>query len=105
MPPMHEVNNLDTNPIYSAINNALNLNLDPSFLSYSNDESVLVQHLFKSPQLFTFQTSDNIKLYGMIYFPFNYEQGTKCPTVLYVYGGPRAQIVTNAYKSNKFEII
>ncbi len=102
---MQEPHHLETNPIYSAINNVLNLNLDSCFLSYSNDESVLVQHLFKSPQLFTFQTSDNIKLYGMIYFPFNYEQGTIYPTVLYVYGGPRAQIVTNAYKSNKLEII
>lgn len=60
-----------------------------------------MQHLFKPPQLFTFQTSDNVKLYGMIYFPINYEHGHKYPTIQYVYGGPRAQIVTNAYKSNK----
>ncbi len=83
------------------MNNLLSLNLDSHLLSYPTDELTLVQHLFKSPQIFTFNTSDNCKLYGIIYVPFNYQQGVKYPTVLYVYGGPKAQIVTNAYKANK----
>ncbi len=78
----------------------LNLNMD-SFLLSHVDESVLVQQLFKPPQIFTFQTPDNLKLYGMIYMPYNYEHGVKYPTLLYVYGGPKAQLVTNAYKANK----
>jgi hypothetical protein len=98
---VQQISQHEINPIYANIDGLLNLNLDSYLLSYLSDESTLVQNLFKSPQLFTFQTSDNVKLYGMIYTPFNYEQGTKYPTVLYVYGGPKAQIVTNAYKSNK----
>ena len=99
-----QIENQEVNQMYCAINNLLSLNLDSYFLSYLADESTLVQHLFKPPQVFTFQTSDNVKLYGMIYLPFNYEHGIQYPTVLYVYGGPKAQIVTNAYKSNKLDI-
>jgi dipeptidyl aminopeptidase/acylaminoacyl peptidase len=82
------------------MNTLLNLNLD-SFLFSFPDESTIVQQLFKPPQIFTFFTNDNCKLYGMVYMPFNYEHGLKYPTVLYVYGGPKAQLVTNSYKANK----
>ena len=54
-----------------------------------------------SPQIFSFETSDNCRLYGMIYYPNNYVVGQKYPTVLYVYGGPHVQLVSNSYKSNK----
>jgi len=84
----------------TSVGSLLNLNTE-SFLLSHVDESVLVQQLFKPPQIFTFQTSDNLKLYGMIYMPYNFEHGAKYPTLLYVYGGPRAQLVTNAYKANK----
>lgn len=66
-----------------------------------NEETTIVNYLFKSPQTFSFLTDDNCELYGMIYLPHNYQVGVKYPTVLYVYGGPRAQIVTNAYKASK----
>jgi dipeptidyl-peptidase 9 len=90
-------------PMYNAMNTLLNLNLDSSLLSYATDETALVQSLFKPPQLFTFSVdSMSTKLYGMIYMPFNHKPGEQAPTLLYVYGGPKAQLVTNAYKSNKF---
>lgn len=54
-----------------------------------------------SPHIFSFETSDNCMLYGMIYYPNNYVVGQKYPTVLYVYGGPHVQLVSNSYKSNK----
>jgi dipeptidyl aminopeptidase/acylaminoacyl peptidase len=65
------------------------------------DENLLIQNLFRPPQVFSFETEDNVSLYGMIYFPYNYEPNVKYPTLLYVYGGPKAQIVTNSYKANK----
>lgn len=86
-----------------SINTLLNLNIN-SVLSNStpeNEESMIINHLFKPPQTFHFFTDDNCKLYGMIYLPHNYQPGVRYPTVLYVYGGPRAQIVTNSYKASK----
>lgn len=85
-----------------AINSLLNLNLDSIWQNgQSVDESVLSSVLFGPPQIFSFETDDHCKLHGMLYLPFNYQPGVRYPTVLYVYGGPKAQIVTNAYKSGK----
>jgi dipeptidyl-peptidase 9 len=54
--------------------------------------------------MFSFHTNDadKCKLYGLFYKPFNYVEGNKYPTLLYVYGGPCAQMVTNEYKTNRF---
>lgn len=108
-----KVNELKGN--YATVNSLLGLNLDTFVLNNSPagvgaapnettiaDESAIVQHLFKPPQIFSFETDDGCKLYGMIYMPFNYEHGVKYPTVLYVYGGPKVQLVNNSYKSNKY---
>lgn len=56
----------------------------------------------KPPQIFKFQTSDGCTIYGMIYLPANYTPNVKYPTVLYVYGGPHVQLVSNSYKANRF---
>lgn len=101
------------NPRYQIVGSLLGLNIESilkqaalsqgsSFNPECIDEALLTQILFKPPQIFSFMTNDNCKLYGMIYLPFNYEPGVKYPTVLYVYGGPRVQIITNSYKANKF---
>lgn len=87
---------------YAPVDAMLGLNLDSFMHSNSSpDESVLVQHLFKPPQIFSFSTADGCKLYGMIYMPFNYEHGVKYPTVQYVYAGPKVQLVSNSFKANK----
>lgn len=73
-----------------------------AFLMGSNATgSSIVGALFKPPQIFDFMTTDNCKLHGMIYKPFNYVECEKYPTLLYVYGGPHVQLVTNTYKVNK----
>lgn len=70
--------------------------------SLFNTEQTSVEGFFRSPEIFNFMTPDNVKLYGMVYKPINYVPDKKYPTLLFVYGGPRAQLVTNAYKINKF---
>ena len=87
---------------YSSIlmNNVFNLKMEPAHLC-NETETSLVENFFRPPQIFHFMTPDNVKLYGMVYMPFNYVAGKKYPTMLFVYGGPRAQLVTNAYKINK----
>ena len=54
---------------------------------------------YRPPQLFQYPNSEGITMYGMMYQPHNYEPGQKYPTVMFVYGGPQVQLVTNSYKS------
>ena len=83
------------------MSNAFNLNIDAALLNSAVSDNDLVSLLIRPPTIFDFKTPDNCKLYGMIYKPYNYVPGEKYPTLLYVYGGPRAQLVTNSYKISK----
>jgi dipeptidyl aminopeptidase/acylaminoacyl peptidase len=67
----------------------------------SVNESAILPILSRTPQLFSFDLEADCKVHGMIYFPVNYTPDRKYPTVLYVYGGPKAQLVSNAYKGSK----
>lgn len=58
--------------------------------------------VLKTPQLFSFNTEDGCLLYGMIYYPNDFKPGQRYPTVLYIYGGPHVQLVSNSYKQVKF---
>ncbi|XP_041356250.1 dipeptidyl peptidase 9-like [Gigantopelta aegis] len=57
---------------------------------------------YRPPELFEFPSRSDHTLHGMFYRPHNYEAGAKYPTVLFVYGGPQVQLVTNAFKGLKF---
>ncbi|CAF0842964.1 unnamed protein product [Brachionus calyciflorus] len=89
-------------PNYAQISSLLNLNLESLVGNRTTDDLTVIQYLFKPPQIFSFQTEDGCKMYGMIYLPYNYEHGTKYKTLLYVYAGPRFQIVTNTFKPSKY---
>ncbi|XP_053559141.1 dipeptidyl peptidase 9 isoform X2 [Bombina bombina] len=54
------------------------------------------------PEIFHFQSSNQEKLYGMVYKPHNLSPGSKHPTVLFVYGGPQVQLVNNSFKGMKY---
>ncbi|KAI9277681.1 hypothetical protein BC943DRAFT_332572 [Umbelopsis sp. AD052] len=49
-------------------------------------------------QIFNFINSEGVTIYGCLYKPHNYVPGTKYPTLLSVYGGPKSQLVSNDYK-------
>lgn len=87
---------------FANVSGLLNLNLDSLVRNSPTDDFVVIQHLFKPPQIFSFETDDNCRMYGMIYMPYNYQDGVKYKTLLYVYAGPRFQIVTNAYKASRY---
>lgn len=53
---------------------------------------------YHPPELFSFYSDSTPTTYGMYYRPHNLEIGRKYPTVLFVYGGPQVQLVTNAFK-------
>lgn len=92
----------ELNQNFANISGLLNLNLDTLVKNSLTDDFVVIQNLFKPPQIFSFETDDNCRMYGMIYMPYNYEDGVKYKTLLYVYAGPRFQIVTNSYKASRY---
>ena len=56
---------------------------------------------YRCPELFGFQSVNGYQLYGMYCCPHNYRPGVRYPTVLFVYGGPQVQLVTNSFKGLK----
>lgn len=48
-------------------------------------------------QLFEFQTSEGVKLYGWMVKPANFDPQKKYPVVMYQYGGPGSQQVKNSW--------
>ncbi|XP_029199625.1 dipeptidyl peptidase 9-like [Acropora muricata] len=54
------------------------------------------------PELFSYNSKHGHQVYGMIFKPPNIEPGFKYPTVLFLYGGPHVQLVTNAHKGFRF---
>jgi hypothetical protein len=48
-------------------------------------------------RLFSFTVSTGEELHGIMYHPKDPEEGKKYPTIVYVYGGPRFQLVKNSF--------
>lgn len=50
------------------------------------------------PQIYRPQLPSGDHIYSMVFKPHNFQVGVKYPTVLYVYGGPEVQTVSNTFK-------
>ena len=48
-------------------------------------------------KLISLKTTDNIDLHGRTITPTNFDKNKKYPALIYVYGGPHAQLVTNSW--------
>ena len=48
-------------------------------------------------ELITLKSEDGTNLYGRIIKPANFDENKKYPVLIYVYGGPHAQMVTNSW--------
>ncbi|KAL4216453.1 dipeptidylpeptidase [Mactra antiquata] len=57
---------------------------------------------YNAPVIFNYKSKSGMTMYGMYYRPYGYQPGVKYPTVLFVYGGPHVQLVTNSFKGLKF---
>ncbi|XP_065661888.1 dipeptidyl peptidase 8 isoform X8 [Hydra vulgaris] len=53
----------------------------------------------RNPELFRYKNSQGYDIYGMLFKPVNCREGEKYPTMLYVYGGPCVQLVSNSQRS------
>uniref|UniRef100_H2Z5L8 Dipeptidyl peptidase 9 n=1 Tax=Ciona savignyi TaxID=51511 RepID=H2Z5L8_CIOSA len=58
---------------------------------------------YSPPELFSFVNSCGDKIHGLYHKPSNMEAGRRYPTVLYIYGGPHVQLVTNSFKGLRYQ--
>ncbi|WP_207535988.1 S9 family peptidase [Desertivirga arenae] len=49
--------------------------------------------------IFKFKTGEGIELYGTLFKPANFDPARKYPVVVYWYGGPHAQLISNSWNS------
>jgi len=54
---------------------------------------------YVQPDLFNYTNSAGHEIYGMLFKPLDYDPNKKYPTMLYVYGGPGVQLVSNSQRS------
>lgn len=57
---------------------------------------------YQPPVLFSYPSQAGHTGFGLYFPPHNFEPGKLYPTVLFVYGGPCVQLVTNSFKGQKF---
>ncbi|HKJ06023.1 MAG TPA: prolyl oligopeptidase family serine peptidase, partial [Flavobacteriaceae bacterium] len=57
----------------------------------------LANYKLGKTELITLKGNDNTTLYGKIIKPYNFNASKKYPVLVYVYGGPHAQLVTNSW--------
>ncbi|RMG82243.1 MAG: S9 family peptidase [Bacteroidetes bacterium] len=55
----------------------------------------LADYPVSTPEIFTIKNKENIDLYCRLIKPFDFDSTKKYPVLVYVYGGPHAQLVTN----------
>ena len=62
-----------------------------------NNVPELADYHFQPPKFVKIQTADGATLYGSLIYPSNFDPKEKYPVLIYVYGGPHAQVVRNAW--------
>lgn len=74
---------------------------DGTLVKVLNDNKDLVEKMkeynFTSKDFFKFNTSDGVELNGWVMKPKNFDANKKYPVLMYVYGGPGSQSVTNTF--------
>lgn len=86
----------------------------PSISKIINSESKLVNELNKSEDpikdfilgektIFKIKASDNTDLFCQMIKPVNFDSTKKYPVIVYVYGGPHAQLVTNNWQRGRYD--
>lgn len=74
---------------------------DGTLVKVLNDNKELSEKMkdynFTTKEFFKFNTSEGIELNGWIMKPKNFDANKKYPVLMYVYGGPGSQSVTNTF--------
>ncbi|MDP5032572.1 S9 family peptidase [Paraglaciecola sp.] len=79
---------------------------DGSQITWLSENSIDEEHPLHAyqtqwvkPQISSFKTDDGTELYYRLYKPTNLQE--KHPVIVYLYGGPHAQMVTNSWGGNR----
>ena len=68
----------------------------------SSVDKFLESHKYSPREIFSFTTSDSVKLNAYMIKPFNFDPHKKYPVVLAIYGGPESEYVLNSFETNGF---
>ncbi len=93
--------------IYSSIDT-------PTVSQIINSKGEIVTTLLKSsdpiseykiskPKIFVLKGENNIDLYSRIILPIDFDSTKTYPVIVYVYGGPHDQMVTNEWYSGRYD--
>ena len=66
-------------------------------LTLQNSEDPTLGYKLPKPSIVRLSAADGTTLNGRLFMPTQIEAGKKYPVVVYVYGGPHAQMVTNSW--------
>jgi len=62
----------------------------------------LETHAYSPAEIFSFTTSDGVRIDGNMIKPFNFDSTKQYPVLFAIYGGPGSQQVYNSFSSNGF---
>jgi dipeptidyl-peptidase-4 len=61
------------------------------------------EYAISKPEIFTLKGEDDIELYSSLILPTEFDSTKKYPVVVYVYGGPHDQLVTNSWYYGRYD--
>jgi dipeptidyl-peptidase-4 len=86
---------------YSSISIPNNINITNTknlkFTEIHSDENPLKDYKLGATEFLTLKADDGTDLYAKITKPADFDPSKKYPVLVYVYGGPHAQLVTNSW--------
>ncbi|CAK8694929.1 dipeptidyl peptidase 9-like [Clavelina lepadiformis] len=78
-------------------------NLSPRPIAVVNMMEPSISPEYVPPELFSFTNSSGDLIHGIYYKPRDIIPEKKYPTVLFVYGGPHVQLVSNSFKGLRYQ--
>jgi len=87
-----DINTPPCSAIYDIRGNEMNM-----LETNASIKSSIKEYGFSSAEYFNFNTSDDVKLYGWMIKPAGFKPGEKYPVLMFVYGGPGMQTVSNEW--------
>lgn len=63
----------------------------------------LADYSISKPKIFKLKGENNVDLYSRIILPANFDSTKTYPVIVYVYGGPHAQLVTNNWYAGRYD--
>jgi len=88
-----------TTPPYITLNNS-NGKVERVLEANEGAKKVDSEYGISPREFFSFATSEGVELNGYMIKPDNFDENTKYPVLMYVYGGPGSQNVANSWSNN-----